>query len=150
MKFEQVKNYVIKPALNALGLYTKDREELLLGTCCVESRCGQYLQQINGPALGIFQMEMPTHDDIYCNFLKYQPELKNKIAKLYCPGLSPEDNLRCNLVYAAAMAALHYFRFAEPIPSTLTGRAEYWKKYYNTKKGKGSIDDYLEAFESCR
>jgi hypothetical protein len=34
-------------------------------------------------------------------------------------------------------------RFAEPIPKDEEGLARYWKKYWNTEKGKGSIDAAL-------
>tara|TARA_R110002167_G_scaffold148295_3_gene341202 strand:+ start:649 stop:3372 length:2724 start_codon:yes stop_codon:yes gene_type:complete len=35
----------------------------------------------------------------------------------------------------------------EPIPDTVEGRAEYWKKYYNTSAGKGTVKGYLINME---
>ena len=44
--------YVIRPSLKPLGLYSLEAEQLLLGTAAVESQLGFYLHQIKGPALG--------------------------------------------------------------------------------------------------
>tara|TARA_R110000751_G_scaffold39817_3_gene94885 strand:- start:1023 stop:3926 length:2904 start_codon:yes stop_codon:yes gene_type:complete len=35
----------------------------------------------------------------------------------------------------------------EPIPNTVEERAEYWKKYYNTSAGKGTVKGYLINME---
>lgn len=149
MNAKQLRTEIIRPALVAVGLYSKPAEDLVFGTACVESNCGEYLRQINGPALGFFQMEPATHDDIYKNFLKYKPDLKARVMKLSAPGLSAAENLKSNLMYAAAMCRIHYLRVSQPIPEDLQGQAEYWKKYYNTAKGKGSVEKYLDAYQGA-
>ena len=61
MKAVQIKDLVIIPALEKIELYSPEAVTLMLGTACVESQCGEYLQQVpSGPALGIFQIEMAT------------------------------------------------------------------------------------------
>lgn len=147
MNAKQLRSEIIRPALVAVGLYSKPAENLVFGTACVESQCGEYICQLNGPAVGIFQMEPATHDDIYKNFLKYKPELKAKVMKLFAPGLSVAENLKSNLMYAAAMCRIHYLRVSQPIPEDLQSQAEYWKKYYNTAKGRGSVKKYLDAYQ---
>lgn len=147
MNPKQLRNEVIKPALVAIGLYSKQAEDLVFGTACVESQCGEFICQINGPAVGIFQMEPATHEDIYKNFLKYKPELKAKVMKLASPGLTAAENLKSNLIYAAAMCRIYYLRAPLPVPEDLHGQAEYWKKFYNTSKGKGSVQKYLDAYK---
>lgn len=149
MNAKQLRTEIIRPALVAVGLYSKPAEDLVFGTACVESNCGEYLRQINGPALGVFQMEPATHDDIYKNFLKYKQDLKARVMKLSAPGLSAAENLKSNLMYAAAMCRIHYLRVSQPIPEDLQGQAEYWKKYYNTAKGKGSVEKYLDAYQGA-
>lgn len=124
--------------------------QLLLGTACVESDCGHYIQQINGPALGIFQMEPATHDDIWHNYINHRPNLKAFMRAELGETLLPvkSDNLRWNLCYATMMARLHYYRVKESIPiTTQTEQAGYWKRHYNTEKGKGKIEDYLTKLE---
>ena len=39
---------------------------------------------------------------------------------------------------------LHYRLRPEPIPSSLRGRAEYWKQFYNSMAGKGTVKHYLD------
>ena len=72
----QLTDYIIKPTLLQIGLFNHTAVNLLLGTCAQESRMGTYVHQLgNGPALGIYQIEPATHNDIWANFLKYKPAL---------------------------------------------------------------------------
>jgi hypothetical protein len=64
----------IGPVLRQLGLdeyRMQAAEELLLGTALQESGLIYRRQLNNGPALGLFQMEPATHDDIWADFLTY-------------------------------------------------------------------------------
>ncbi len=49
---------------------------------------------------------------------------------------------------ALIFARLRYWTVPEAIPATREARAKYWKKYYNTSKGKGSPEEYLERCEA--
>ncbi len=53
------------------------------------------------------------------------------------------DDLNLSPLLAFVFARLHYKLKPEAIPQTLRGRAEYWKKYYNTALGKGSVEEYI-------
>lgn len=154
MKSEHLRQLVIIPTLKYLGLYSFEAEELLLGTACAESLCGTYLRQETnkgyGPAIGIYQMEMNTCNDIYNNFLKYNKTLKDKVDSLLIPSLSKEENLTCNLAYATAMCRIHYYRVKESIPKSLMKQAEYWKKYYNTDKGAGTVAGYIDKYNKLK
>ncbi len=147
MKAIQLKEAVIIPALEKIELYSPEAVALILGTACVESQCGEYIQQINGPALGIFQIEMATFNDLMNNYLAYRPELKAKLMALYCEGMDARQNLTCNLMFQAAVCRLIYYRAPAPIPQNVAGMADFWKKYYNTHKGKGTPDKFLEAYK---
>jgi hypothetical protein len=52
-----------------------------------------------------------------------------------------------NIAVAIAMCRIYYWRQPGSIPKTIGGRAEYWKKHYNTAGGKGTPEHYLEANE---
>jgi len=41
-------------------------------------------------------------------------------------------------------ARLHLRLIPEEIPADIEGRAAYWKKYYNTEAGAGTVEDYLK------
>lgn len=148
MKATQLTELVIIPALKKINLFTPQAAMLVLGTACVESQCGEYISQLgNGPALGIFQIEPATYNDLIDNYLAYRPELKAKLLALYCENLSASENLTCNLIYQAAVCRLVYYRSPQAIPTDLHGMADYWKKYYNTSKGKGTPEKFIAAYK---
>lgn len=107
--------------------------DLLLETCAVESDFSKYDKQIGGPAMGWWQMEPDTLNDIRINYIKYRPELHRFL----------EGNL-LDAEFAVIMARIHYMRVKAPVPDTRLERAKYWKKYYNTVQGKGTIAKYME------
>lgn len=142
MKVSQLKEAIISTLTKCNFTITDEIVNLLIGTACVESNCGEYIKQINGPACGIFQIEPNTAKDIQDNYIKYKPDLKYLHDKFYLKGLTLEENLMYNLSYSIFMCRLFYRRIKEPIPSILDEQAKYWKKYYNTEKGKGTIEQY--------
>jgi len=47
-------------------------------------------------------------------------------------------------------ARLHYLRVPEPISDTAEMQAAYWKRYYNTKSGKGTVEGYLKHWANVK
>lgn len=123
---------------------------MILETAYVESNCGEYIKQLKGPACGIFQIEPVTAKDIIDNFIYYRPKLRENYAKLVNGFLSLEQNLCTNLMFQIFMCRVFYLRFSEIIPDTVEGRAKYWKKYYNTNLGKGTVEKYIKAVEKFK
>ena len=147
---QQLLEFVIRPVLHDLGLWSVPAEQLVLGTACKESECGRWLKQLGGgPALGIYQMEPETHDDIWNNYLDYHDNLANSI-KQWANETSKRDfveELAWNLGYATALCRVHYLRVPSPIPDYLLGQAQYWKQHYNTTRGKGTVNEYIASWE---
>jgi len=152
---EHLRLYVIRPTLEKLDLWSQSAENLLLGTVAQESGMGTYLKQIGGgPALGIYQMEPATYSDIWDNYLAYNAPLY-RLVTLFISKINTGQNglgakeMITNLAYATALARVHYLRVKEPLPpaSDITGLALYWKKYYNTNKGKGTVDEFKKNYE---
>jgi len=145
---------IIRPALCNAHIWSKAAEQLLAGTCAQESQMGTYFKQQLGPALGIFQMEPATHDDIWNNFLKYNPDLVKLVLKSCgISDLAPDqipssDLLVYNLRYSVCMARLKYMRAKDPLPAynDILAQAEYWKKIYNTVSGKGDTAAYANNY----
>lgn len=143
MSSDQLVKHVIDETLDHLGLNSEAAVNLLLLTAAVESDMGSYLGQINGPALGIYQMEPDTYWDIHKNFLKFRPDLHEQVSDFSLSvELGGAKELAGNLYYATAMARVHYLRFAEPLPKAddVEGLAKYWKKYWNTDLGAGTVE----------
>lgn len=140
---------LITVVLEELDLYSEDAVELLMLTAAQESHLGKYIRQINGPALGIFQMEPSTERDIWYNYLRYKPDIARRVYPMV--GNSNFNNLQLfgNLLYQIAMARIHYLRVPKALPSKddVDAMARYWKRYYNTPLGKGTT---LEAVANYR
>lgn len=147
---KHLKKYVIGPTLKSIGLYSEAAVNLLLGTAAVESEMGFYLHQIEGPALGIYQMEPATHDCIWDNFLKYRPILTAKVSSYHNSHLKHED-LIGNLYYATAMARLKYFRSPRELPKAddIEGLAKMWRFDYNSILGAHTNEAAILKFKKA-
>jgi hypothetical protein len=151
-KFTSLNKYItmrtlVQTTLHSLNLYSPDAVNLILGTIAHESAFGKYRKQLGGgPALGICQMEPGTFYDIVDNYLYFRKKLAATILK--CAGVQSfkADDLVANDRLAIAMCRVHYLRFDEKIPDSVPGYARYWKKYYNTVKGKGTEQEFIANY----
>ncbi|RLA60692.1 MAG: hypothetical protein DRQ89_12470 [Epsilonproteobacteria bacterium] len=155
---KQFRTYIVRPALDGVGLYSEAAEDLLVGTACAESMMGTYVHQVGGPALGIYQMEPNTHADIWRNYLEYREGLHDRVV-----GCVPANGwsswgdmpshalLITDLKYATVMARIHYLRSPEPLPAAgeWSGMARMWKKVYNTEAGAGTEGHFMLAVQDC-
>ena len=138
------RNYIIRPTLKAMDMWTPTAENLLLGTAIHESGGLEKIKQDgNGPALGYYQMEPDTLDDLYENYLRFRPNKKKLLDQFKIQALSNKINLRGNQLFATAAARLQYYRVPEAIPEAIYSQAAYWKKYWNTEKGAGTVQKYM-------
>ena len=137
---------IIKLALQHLDLDSEDAREMLYVTGKAESGYKTLQQYGGGPALGFFQMEPNTAIDIWDNYVMYRPRYRDKLYSLGFDDGTLEFCLLSNIGLQAAFCRLHYRRVPSALPkaSDLKGQAEYWKKYYNTVKGKGTIKHFME------
>lgn len=144
---QQFRRYVIRPTLRYLGVLTPGLEELLFATVAHESLGGRLLHQMGGRANGAYQIEPATHDDLWINYLKYRPRLANKIRAL--GSQTTADETVTNLKYATAIAYCVYARAKDPIPTDpkdIWELASYWKVYYNTYKGAGTLRKFVRDY----
>lgn len=158
MDATQLRKLVIRPALMSQELWSESAETLLLGTVAQESGMGQFLHQIKGPALGIYQMEPRTHKDIWVNYLAFHSSTRQRVTSLITPSSrlhteeigywSSASALMWNLNYATVMARLHYYRVSAPLPQAddIEGMAHYWKRYYNTRRGAGTREEFVKNY----
>lgn len=132
--------------------FSEEAVELLMLTAATESHMGRWIKQVRGPALGVFQMEPRTEQDLW-RYLDRHTDLRRKIVSLH--GTMPVgsdyslDPLHFNLAYQVAIARLHYWRKPGALPeSHEVGRlADYWKKHYNTYLGKGEPAKAIEYYK---
>ena len=138
---------IIKLALQHLDLDSEDAREMLYVTGKAESGYKTLQQYGGGPALGFFQMEPNTAIDIWDNYVMYRPKYRDKLYAIGFDEGALEFCLLSNLGLQAAFCRLHYRRVPSALPKSdnLTAQAAYWKKYYNTHLGKGTIKHFMEA-----
>lgn len=151
ININQFKDFIVRPVLDDLQMYSESAMELMVFTAAAESRGCHYIKQVKGPALGVFQCEPSTHHDIWFNYIAYRIRLINIMAlKFDAPRIPDPSKLIYDMRYAAAIARLHYSRVSEALPESgdIEGMWEYYKKYYNTSKGRAKRDKALESYEA--
>lgn len=140
---------IIRPALAVLPKMGGARaEQLLVGTSAQEARF-ENIAQIHGPALGLWQMEPATHQDLWVNYIDERPDLARVVMSLLGDGYSPTPSalIPCTK-YACAMARILYYRAPEAIPADLAGQAAYYKAHYNTPRGAATVKEYLANWDA--
>lgn len=162
MNTEQLLELIITPTHKYMGgNYQSDSADLLsLCTAAIESDCGYYIKQNDGgPALGIWQMEPPTHSDIWanCDVLK-DLDFECLICDLQCLAGVNYKKCKSHLVnspmYACAMARLKYSMDSKALPEITGDRIldvhnfyNYYKRVYNTELGKSTFAKWQVKME---
>ena len=137
-------NYVA-PVLEEMQMYTLPLATLLVGTAAHESEGGRFVKQVDGPAVGLYQMEPRTHDDLWKDM---SPKLQQKIYKVSGYTSKPDAAvMEKDHKYSTIMAAVFYMRFKQPIPQTLMGQACYYKQYWNTRYGAATPEEFVNDYE---
>lgn len=121
--------------------------ELLMMTAAHESRLGTKLYQDDGDveiegnlAAGVMQIEPFTYKDIINRFVGPEyPELKPQ----------PFHTLITDIKQSIIIARLKYWDYPEPLPAAdnVPGLARYYKRYYNTAKGKARTAQVMRDYQ---
>ncbi len=132
-------NSKISRTLRDYDVFSPEAVALLMLTAAQESHLGTYLTQINGPALGIFQMEPFTYKDVYERALNKR-----------WPGVFSADPMSLIIDLEASIMACRskYLLVPDPIPKgDIKKLAAYWKIFYNTSLGKGTVQEALKNYK---
>ena len=150
---KQIKR-VIKETLEKIDLSSKKGNELVYHTGLVESKYVYLMQKGgNNVARGLFQCEPWVAVDICQNYLKYRKDLMKQVSEAckldWKYFTDPNENdwrfiLTTNVAAQVIMCRLHYRRVPKPLPHTIEEQAVYWKSFYNTAKGAGTPEKFLE------
>jgi hypothetical protein len=146
---EAFRHDLLRPSLIAINMYSENAEELLIATMAHESLGGTYLKQTKGPALGVFQMEPATYDDMWNHYIGNDVPLMKSILNA-CQYLQrpPAAHLTWNLRLATIMARVYYYRVRPPLPikSDLDAIWLYYKNYWNTQVGSATKDAFVKNY----
>ena len=130
---------LITRVLEEHDLHSQAAVNLLLGTAAQESKFGTYLRQVHGPALGTFQIEKATFEWLKTKFGDRFPAIKEvQFAEL-------EWNLYMSILFARLL----YLIMPEPLPEPddIEALGRYWKKYYNTPLGAGTVAEFVKNYQ---
>lgn len=169
---EEIYSICIDTALHCYGAtppngrYATRVAGLLFGTAAQESSLHWYRQRSvrwDGAvgAFGLWQVELGSVRDSLL-WLSQRPEmLRNVTYWLWqdehaTPNWATDERtwLRYALKLPGAerlqclLARLHYMRFPEPVPESVHDQAAYWKRYYNTIHGAGTVEQYVRNWQN--
>jgi hypothetical protein len=140
MNKRQLTDLVIIPTLNEIRKGFTDEAVMAIQMIVAhESARGEYLKQINGPALGLIGMEPPTHFDTW----RHGDSIKPNAAIM---GI--EQNVNClvyDLRYNVFMARQKLFMAPGALPKDPFKMAEYLKIHWNGD-GKATPDKYHQDY----
>jgi hypothetical protein len=152
---EQFLDYIIRPSLKIIGspFNTLNAEKLLMGTAAHES-CGFiYIHQAPGPAVSIYQIEPNTANLVFKRVINESNALSERYENLYqninsilIHGIDLVEQLHGNLYLATIIARLVFWFDPKPLPTDPRDMAEYYKRVYNTEKGKATSAQWLAAY----
>lgn len=156
----QLRDFIIKPSLNPLGLYCKDVEELLVATMAHESSGGNYLVKIGASlispkgGLGIYQMESSTYYTVLSEISKHVGLEKLILETCSFSRLPNSIEMISNLKYSTIIARVNYLRFPLALPSytDIDSIWQYYKQYWNTanvrlqEKGDSNREDFIKNY----
>lgn len=152
---QQFRDEIIRPVLKLLegrdsgaNWSGQASEELVLGTTLVESQLTFLKQHGNGPALGVGQLEPDTIHDIVENYIRYRTGLQQVLDLIQPVWPITPAAVKGNLYLTVFFIRLHYRRAPQPLPQAgdIEAMGNYWKKFYNTHLGKGTVNKYVEAW----
>lgn len=155
---KQLLHFVVRPVLAHLDLPGGEAaERLVLATAAQESDL-RYIDQMDrggqvkpGPALGLWQMERATFDDLWDRYLPARPALQAKVLDFAVAmhGIWDEwQQLAGNLYLSCAMCRILYYAR----PFKLRGdesAAELWpvyKRFYNSELGAATAEQFHRAY----
>ncbi|WPZ36699.1 hypothetical protein T8K17_11190 [Thalassobaculum sp. OXR-137] len=145
----QFRTDVVAPAIKALGprFHTPAAEGLVFCTALAESNLTYLRQHGDGPALGLFQVEVATFNDIYRRYLGTRPDITRNLQPLMT-GEAPHLQLITNLSFAAAICRLRYWMDPSPLPAyeDADGMGATWKRVYNTELGAGVPAHFADLY----
>lgn len=150
MNKEQLLDLVVKPTLEDIK-NGPSGETAIMMIIAHESQRGEYIKQHpTGPAWGLIQMEVKTHDDtwkngdsIWDNALKLGIITKEEYQAEAHPS---HKRLAWDLKYNVFMARQRLFMKPGKLPTDLKQLSKYLKKHWNSSGGAATNYSYEKDY----
>ena len=131
---EHLREQVIRPTLEYLGVWTEALEATLLDNALNGRDRGLFQRSHTG--LGLFQISSAQHRDLWDRYLAFRPDLASRIRGLASQRAflsNPDSELQTNLGYSTAIAwlmherelgnSLNAQRHTQPVVAPMPARA---------------------------
>ena len=141
---------IVEYSLYKLDCYSDDALALVVRTGMAESgyRALKGYGESN-PAIGFWQIEPATLHDMMKNYIAYRTKYTKALEELGMKfkGDDIEMSVISNMAVQAGLCRLHYRRDKYPLPSwdSMESQGKYWKRVYNTHKGRGTVRHFMKA-----
>lgn len=119
---------------------------LLLETACAETQLGQYPDNYAAEGHGLHQFDTIAIKD---TINRTRPIDFMRVENAFSFSLDDvtAESLQSDPLQSFVLCRLKYKLRPEEIPADMVSRAVYWKRFYNTEAGAGTVDHYLESAE---
>ena len=146
---KDIRELIITPSLKAIGLHSEAADNLVYGTGLCETNY-DYLKQIRGSAVSVFQLEDYTYKSLRIWLSNRMNKfLSDRVLAACYRDFIPLDGkvLMWDLRYAAIMCRLYYWRIPSPLPDAIDAEAltNYYLKYY-APTSKATFEHCIDAF----
>lgn len=118
----------------------------ILETIAAETQMGTFPDTTTESGHGLTQFDQIGFDDTVAraqpkDIALVEQKFGYKLKELNVKDLDEDPKL------SIIMCRLKYKLRPEPIPKDVVSRAAYWKRFYNSSEGKGTVEHYLESVE---
>ncbi len=137
---EQLFN-TVDNVVNTLGGGEPARR-LLLETASAETLMGKAIDTSWNTGIGIMQFDEIGFDDVKQRTPQSKKDLVLKAYGIDIDRVNHTD-LRWSPLLSVIFARLKYMLVPSKIPTNIQGRAAYWKRWYNSELGAGTIEHYV-------
>lgn len=120
---------------------------LILETAGAETHRGYIEDKTTYAGMGLCQFDKMPFYDVKS---RTSDKTKRRVYEYFGVDISlvEWEDLRYNPFLSLLFCRLKYLLVPAPIPQTFEERAAYWKKWYNSELGKGTVAHYIKANES--
>ncbi|MFW6002291.1 MAG: hypothetical protein ACOCQD_03040 [archaeon] len=152
----QLKHHIDRVLSNEIPKYhSRDAVYQLLFTSAAESDCGKYIRQVKGPAMGLFQIEPNSEKLVWKWVIENNENLFEALVNSSTGSIFGGDDLIGNIKYQIILARAYYYSCPDALPNisdpidkdSIKRMARYWKKYWNTEKGKGTVKGAVKKYK---
>ncbi len=149
----QEEQLVVTPTLKEIPKgYSPEAVHAVMMIIAHESRRGEFIKQLKGPALGLINMEPTTHDSTWAN----GDSIYRNARLLTIIGPSdnfvhpPAERLNYDWRYNVFMARQRLFMKRGALPMDLKRLSQYLKRHWNSVLGAAGAMSYYDDYDKWR